>query len=136
MQATTFGHPLSGELPPGGDGPAVVAAIADDSFLALLSSHSGATRPSYAVQGTIWHDTDLVASTPLIFFDGTNDRFVPVEDVDGNISVSGSAIILQTQETPASSTAPGVAGTIVHDADYIYVCTATDTWKRVAIATW
>jgi hypothetical protein len=22
------------------------------------------------------------------------------------------------------------------DADYIYVCTATNTWKRVAIATW
>ncbi len=37
---------------------------------------------------------------------------------------------------PASSTATGVAGTIIVDASYIYVCTATDTWKRVAIATW
>jgi len=38
--------------------------------------------------------------------------------------------------TPASAAAAGVEGTMVWDADYIYVCTATNTWKRVAIATW
>lgn len=37
---------------------------------------------------------------------------------------------------PASASATGVAGTIIVTATYIYVCTATDTWKRVAIATW
>lgn len=38
--------------------------------------------------------------------------------------------------TPASATATGVQGTIAWDANFIYVCTATNTWKRVAIATW
>ena len=38
--------------------------------------------------------------------------------------------------TPASATATGVAGEIAWDADYVYVCTATNTWKRVAISTW
>ena len=37
---------------------------------------------------------------------------------------------------PASASAPGSAGELAVDADFIYVCTATDTWKRVAIATW
>lgn len=37
---------------------------------------------------------------------------------------------------PASASATGSAGQIAWDADYIYVCTATNTWKRVAIATW
>ena len=37
---------------------------------------------------------------------------------------------------PATSTSPGVTGTIIVTTTYIYVCTATDTWKRVAIATW
>ena len=37
---------------------------------------------------------------------------------------------------PASATASGVAGEIRVDADYVYVCTATNTWKRVAISTW
>jgi hypothetical protein len=38
--------------------------------------------------------------------------------------------------TPASATATGVAGEFAWDANYIYVCTATNTWKRVAISTW
>lgn len=37
---------------------------------------------------------------------------------------------------PASASAAGVAGTIIVTSTFIYVCTATDTWKRVAIATW
>jgi len=37
---------------------------------------------------------------------------------------------------PATTGATGTAGDIRYDADYIYVCTATNTWKRAAIATW
>jgi hypothetical protein len=37
---------------------------------------------------------------------------------------------------PASAAAAGNAGDIAVDANYIYVCTATDTWKRAAISTW
>jgi hypothetical protein len=43
---------------------------------------------------------------------------------------------IQGPTTPASATAAGTPGTIVWDASYIYVCTATNTWKRVAITTW
>ena len=38
--------------------------------------------------------------------------------------------------TPASASATGTVGTMSWDANYIYICTATNTWKRVAIATW
>lgn len=38
--------------------------------------------------------------------------------------------------TPASASATGTAGEVAWDADYIYICTATNTWKRVAISTW
>jgi hypothetical protein len=37
---------------------------------------------------------------------------------------------------PATASSTGTAGDIRYDADYIYVCTATDTWKRAAITTW
>jgi hypothetical protein len=37
---------------------------------------------------------------------------------------------------PASASATGSEGQVSWDASYIYVCTATNTWKRVAIATW
>ena len=43
---------------------------------------------------------------------------------------------LSVTKTPASAAATGTLGDIAWDTSFIYVCTATDTWKRVAIATW
>jgi hypothetical protein len=37
---------------------------------------------------------------------------------------------------PASATAAGVAGARAYDANYLYVCVAANTWRRVAIASW
>ena len=37
---------------------------------------------------------------------------------------------------PSSSSDTGAAGQIKYDSNYIYVCTATNTWKRVALSTW
>ena len=41
-----------------------------------------------------------------------------------------------TVRVPASATAAGIQGQVAQDDSYFYVCTATNTWKRVAIATW
>lgn len=49
---------------------------------------------------------------------------------------SGSKLILESSSTPASAGATGVTGQIAWDSGFLYVCTATNTWKRVAIATW
>lgn len=38
--------------------------------------------------------------------------------------------------TPASATATGDAGTICWDADFIYVCIATNSWRRAALTAW
>ena len=53
-----------------------------------------------------------------------------------NIPTLNTAELIVATQTPASASATGTAGTIAWDADYIYVCTATDTWKRAAISTW
>lgn len=37
---------------------------------------------------------------------------------------------------PANATAAGTTGEIRIDVNYIYVCVATNTWKRAALATW
>lgn len=37
---------------------------------------------------------------------------------------------------PASASATGVAGSVAFDTSYVYVCVATNTWMRAAIATW
>jgi hypothetical protein len=46
--------------------------------------------------------------------------------------VNGDSVRVRTSQTPASNGA-GVQGEIAWDASYVYVCTATDTWKRAAL---
>lgn len=57
-------------------------------------------------------------------------------DVDHPHSLNIQGDLTLSTTTPSSASDTGVAGTITWDASYIYVCTATDTWKRVAISTW
>lgn len=40
------------------------------------------------------------------------------------------------QPAPASATALGRKGDRAFDDNYLYICTATNTWKRVALSTW
>ena len=37
---------------------------------------------------------------------------------------------------PAAANSTGVAGQFAYDSSFVYVCVATNTWKKVAIATW
>ena len=52
------------------------------------------------------------------------------------LDVNADTIRVRTARTPASASATGATGEICWDANYIYVCTATNTWKRSTIATW
>lgn len=67
-----------------------------------------------------------------------NDFGIGTINPSYNLDVTGigqfSEVIL-TGDAPASSSAAGVAGQIAVDANYIYVCTATNTWKQVALST-
>lgn len=44
--------------------------------------------------------------------------------------------VLAWVPAPASSSAAGTAGQIAYDADYFYVCVATNTWRRTPISDW
>jgi hypothetical protein len=63
-------------------------------------------------------------------------------DITGEaLQVSGAIICDQFKiwglnTAPATASSTGTLGEIRIDANYIYICTATNTWKRVAIATW
>jgi hypothetical protein len=69
----------------------------------------------------------------------SSGRLLVGSDADSGgalLQVNGDRIRVATAKTPASATAAGTAGEICWDADYIYVCVATNSWKRTAIATW
>lgn len=54
----------------------------------------------------------------------------------GNLTISGNSLSINTTFTPSASASTGVKGQITWDTGYIYVCTATNTWKRAALSTW
>jgi hypothetical protein len=52
------------------------------------------------------------------------------------LDVNTDTVRVRIARTPASAAATGATGEICWDANYIYVCTATNTWKRSALSTW
>ncbi len=85
------------------------------------------TSPTGPEDGTIatagvsnWDPSNISAATDFpAFYNGT--AWVPMLPIAG---------------TPATATSTGTKGTIAFDTSYIYICTATNTWKRVAIGAW
>jgi hypothetical protein len=59
---------------------------------------------------------------------------VSVADLSGTgkVHMGGDSFRLNESRSPASN-ATGKAGEHCWDANYIYICTATDTWKRAAL---
>lgn len=43
---------------------------------------------------------------------------------------------LRTAKTPSSASDTGNTGDICWDSNYVYVCVATNTWKRSSLSTW
>lgn len=57
-------------------------------------------------------------------------------DPTAKLDINSDVLRLRTAKTPATAGATGNRGDICTDADYIYVCTAANTWKRAALSTW
>jgi Major tropism determinant N-terminal domain len=61
----------------------------------------------------------------------------------GGVKVDGSTITINNGvissgliSAPATATSVGIQGQIAYDSTYVYVCIATNTWKRAALSTW
>lgn len=92
-----------------------------------------------SMEGLGTNDLQLMTATAMRFY--ANSDLVSTGEVgrwlaNGDFQVNNGKAILATANTPASASATGTAGTVCWDANFIYVCTAANTWKRVAIATW
>ena len=78
------------------------------------------------------------AATERARIDGSGRLLVGASSDSGGalLQVNGDRVRIATAKTPASASDTGTTGEICWDANYIYVCTATNTWKRSAISTW
>lgn len=66
---------------------------------------------------------------------GFNAEAPTISDGVG-VDINGKILRLRTSKTPSSASDTGNVGEICWDASYVYVCTASNTWKRAAISTW
>jgi hypothetical protein len=79
-QATTWGVPQAGPAT-----PSAYVQRAQASLDALLSCHRGASRPSYAVAGTIWVQTIDGTKSEIYYFDGTTDIYMGWLDLTNHL---------------------------------------------------
>ena len=64
---------------------------------------------------------------------------ITVADFFANVSCNAvftSTMVLPNTTTPTTATSTGRKGEVRYDSDYLYICVATNTWKRTALSTW
>lgn len=71
---------------------------------------------------------------------GGSVSVVGVSNFDTTMSVAGKLfvaqpVVISTGNAPTASGASGIIGSIAWDTSYLYVATANNTWKRVALST-
>ena len=76
--------------------------------------------------GDLWWESDK-GRLKVYYTDTNSSQWV---DVNPPLKPSLSS------DAPATASSAGVVGDIRYDSSYVYICIATDTWKRAAIATW
>jgi hypothetical protein len=105
------------------------------SSAGVVQNYAANIFQAYANGTIIINPTTLNVTATAKLLVGTSTSSTHMLDVNGTARVN--QIFLRTLNTaPASASATGTTGEIRIDANFIYVCTATNTWKRVAIATW
>lgn len=97
--------------------------------------------------GGVWLERNVADTQPVVTIRQNNlsghgkllslkQGIAEVASIDEYGTIVCANICIQTTKTPASATATGTKGTICWDANYLYICVATNTWKRIALSTW
>ncbi|MBP6855372.1 MAG: hypothetical protein KBC26_00090 [Candidatus Pacebacteria bacterium] len=107
------------------------------------STHAGvflwADSNNYKFASAATNETAFRSTGGVRFVTAIDGSGNPTKTVSINTSgdiISPGKIVMTASSTPASTTTACTAGTIVWDSSYVYVCVATNSWKRSAISTW
>ena len=79
--------------------------------------------------------TGLQNGSTQVQLDTANINATGALVVTGSTSISGN-ITVGNVYVPTANNSPGSKGQITYDSSYIYVCVATNTWRRANLAVW
>ena len=68
-----------------------------------------------------------------------NDNFSNISDIGfdaGNVNIQGALVLDNSLAPTGNSSATGTAGQLVWDSGNVYVCVATNTWKRATLSSY
>ena len=106
------------------------------SVIFITSSNAAPLRiDNDSGSGTGIRFADTGGNSDLVF-DSSSGFNLDNDTVVNGVLTAEQFKLSALNTAPSSASDTGAFGEIRIDADYIYVCTAVDTWKRVAISTW
>jgi len=122
----------------------------NNQHIVLKAKDNGVIREGFRLNGAVPEvvvnegDDSLINfrvesnnNTHMLFVDGGNEKVgINTNSPAQILDINGDTIRLRSQRTIPTASTLGEAGEICYDANYIYICIATDTWKRVALSTW
>lgn len=133
---------LTGTLEISGSDPEIPALyVSNNGEIGVntkLPNHAVTVIGSISATGTLYGDNVEIGgnSGATTVFVGSSSVGINTETPLATLDVSGSNIRISETKTPAGSGADGVQGEICWDSDYLYVCVATNTWKRTTLQSW
>jgi len=89
----------------------------------------------YINSGNLTLGTDTPGTTVKVHVGGTLAANVVATFSNSNVTIGGNLIVSNVY-VPTANNSAGTAGQIAWDSGYVYICIATNTWKRANISTW
>lgn len=94
--------------------------------------------------GAAWQSAEPTGSAVNVRSTGVAVGGVPVVTTTGAQALSFKTLTspvinnptLTGAAVPATATSTGTTGQIAYDSTHLYICTATNTWRRIALASW
>lgn len=103
-------------------------------FVSAFNGGDGVELTQDAASGDFEIRMDHTA-TPVVTINATDTDLTTTLTVAGDTTLNGE-LFVPAPTVPPTATSTGAVGQIAWDANYIYVCIATNSWKRTPITTW
>ncbi len=117
----------------------LIGSTAGVGVSTLDSAYHNSITPQIVVTDTLGAVTFQSgrASNASSVFDIRNSSSITTASINGDGLISGTQFKLSTLNTaPTSSGDTGTLGEIRYDSNFMYLCVATNTWKRSPLTSW